>query len=465
MRAPARPRWLRSPDARWLLAIFVLALGVRLLTVAVIHPDPRDGRFDDSVWYDTSARHLAAGDGYVFDPTVWFVPDGTRLYPDESQLTPTAYWPPGYPVTLAAIYYVTDDSLWAGRMFNVLCGALTAVLVYAIARKLFGRTEAVIAGLLMALLPGHVYFTPLLMSETYFLFLMSATIAVFLYYVLDRERPPLLAVAGAGLLAGMTGMSRGEFAPFIGIMLLLMVLHLGLRRSLLPAAVLMIAVAALFVPWTIRNERTMGALIPGTTGAGIVALQGHDSLSEGIPSLNIPGRIENEYVSLPRKEREVKVNREALYRARTYAWDHKLDELRLLPRRMFGLFRSDEPAITWAQSTRPVYGEETAKRLINLNTWIFYGVVAFALLSWPLWWRTRDTKRLLVFAPVPFYMLMFGVIFIGDPRYHFGMYLPLVVFASTGLAVLWRMSQEAWRDATGGRSLGEILRTYGTPAP
>ena len=465
MHAPARPRWLRTPDARWLLAIFVLALGVRLLTVAVIHPDPRDGRFDDSVWYDTSARHLADGDGYVFDPTVWFASDNTRIYPDEEALTPTALWPPGYPVTLAAIYFVTDDSLWAGRMFNVLCGALTAVLVYAIARKLFGRTEAVIAGLLIALLPGHVYFTPLLMSETYFLFLMSATIAVFLYYVLDHERPPLVAVAGAGLLASMTGMSRGEFAPFAGIMLLLLVFHLGLRRSLLPAAVFTIAVASLFVPWTIRNQIQMGEAIPGTTGAGRVALQGHHPLSEGIPSLEIFGRIDHEYASLPRKERELKVNTEGLYRARTYAWDNKLEELRLLPRRMYGLFRSDESAITWGQSNKPVYNEETAKRLINLNTWIFYGVVAFALLSWPLWWRTRDTKRLLVFAPVPFYMLMFGVIFIGDPRYHFGMYLPIVVFASTGLAALWRMSQEAWHDASGGRSLGEILRTYGTPAP
>jgi 4-amino-4-deoxy-L-arabinose transferase-like glycosyltransferase len=465
MQALTKRRWYRSPDARWLLAIFIIAFSLRLVTVAVIHPNPRDGRFDDSVWYDTSAKHLAAGDGYVFDPTVWFASDGTRIYPDENQLSPTALWPPGYPVTLAAIYFVTDDSLWAARMFNVLTGALTAVLVYAIARKLFGLTEAAIAGLLMALFPGSIYFTPLLMSETYFLFLMTATIAVFLYFVLDRERPPLLAVSGGGLLAGMTGMSRGEFAPFVGIMLLLMLFHLGLRRSLLPAGALLLSVAILFVPWTIRNERTMGAFIPGTTGAGRVALQGHHPLSEGIPSLEIFGRIENEYANLGRTEREVKVNSEGLYRARTYAWDHKLDELRLLPRRMFGLFRSDESAITWAQSNKPVYGEETAKRLINLNTWIFYGTVGFALLSWPLWWRTRDTKRLLVFAPVPFYMLMFGVIFIGDPRYHFGMYTTLVVFASTGIAMVLRMTREQWREAMGGRTIGRLLRTYGTPAP
>lgn len=454
-------RWTASPTGRAVLGIFLLALALRLLTVAVIHPSPRDGRFDDSVWYDTSARHLAAGDGYVFDPTVWFASDGSPIYPGEEELSPTAIWPPGYPATLAVLYKASGDSLWAGRMFNVLCGALTAVLVYAIARKLFGNAEGVCAGVLMALFPGHIYFTPILMSETYFLFLMTATLAVFLYFVLDRERPTLRAVAASGLLAGLTAISRGEFMPFPAIMLLLLAFHVGVRRSLLPAAVLVVSVAAIFAPWAIRNKVQMGEWIVGTTGAGRVAIQGHHPLSEGIPSLEIFGRIDHEYATLPRKERELKVNSEGMYRARTYAWDHKLDELRLLPRRMYGLFRSDESAITWGQSNKPTYGEETAKRLINLCSFVFFGVIGFALISWPMWWSWRDTKRWLLFAPVPFYILTFGVIFIGDPRYHFGMYTSLIVLASPALALLWRLTAENLREVTGGRSLRAVLRLPG----
>ena len=93
---------------------------VRVLAVAYVHPDPRDGRYDDSVWYDTTARHLAAGDGYVFDPTVWKTADGTRIYPDENELSPTALWPPGYPLTLAVVYKVTGDSVNAARLLNIL---------------------------------------------------------------------------------------------------------------------------------------------------------------------------------------------------------------------------------------------------------------------------------------------------------------------------------------------------------
>src|SRR2546422_4722424 len=97
-------RLLGSADAKWLLAVFALAMLVRLVAVAYVHPNPRDGRFDDSVWYDTSARHLAAGDGYVFDPTVWKTADGSPVYPAEDKPTATALWPPGYPATLAVIY-------------------------------------------------------------------------------------------------------------------------------------------------------------------------------------------------------------------------------------------------------------------------------------------------------------------------------------------------------------------------
>ena len=95
------------------------SLVARVVAVAYVHPDPRDGRYDDSVWYDTSARHLAAGDGYVFDPNAWKTADGTPIYPDEYALSPTALWPPGYPITLAAIYKLTGDSLNAARLFNI----------------------------------------------------------------------------------------------------------------------------------------------------------------------------------------------------------------------------------------------------------------------------------------------------------------------------------------------------------
>ena len=36
--------WLATPEARWIVAIFVLAFMLRLAWVGVVHPSPRDGR-------------------------------------------------------------------------------------------------------------------------------------------------------------------------------------------------------------------------------------------------------------------------------------------------------------------------------------------------------------------------------------------------------------------------------------
>jgi hypothetical protein len=70
-----------------------------------------------------------------------------------------------------------------------------------------------------------------------------------------------------------------------------------------------------------------------------------------------------------------------------------------------------------------------------------------------------------VFGVVPFYIAVFGVLFIGDPRYHYGMYIPVAVFAAPGFALLWRLTGEHWASIAGERSLMSVLRRYGTPPP
>ena len=42
-------------------------------------------------------------------------------------------------------------------------------------------------------------------------------------------------------------------------------------------------------------------------------------------------------------------------------------------------------------------------------------------------------------------------------------YIPIAIFASTGLAALWRITAEQWAEVMSGRSLGAMLRTFGTP--
>jgi len=456
--------WYTSAAARWAFAIFAVAFVVRLGVVAYVHPNPRDGRYDDSVWYDTTARHLASSDGYVFDPTVWKAPDGSPIYPGEQKLTPTALWPPGYPATLAAIYAMTGDSLNAARLANVLFGAFTSVFVYLIARRLFDQAAAVFAGFALALLPSHALFTAVLLSETYFGFLLAGLLTLFIYFVLDRDRPNLPLIVGLGALTAFAGYVRGEFLAYGGVLALLMLIHYR-HRALKPIAAFAVGAALIVAPWAIRNQVQMGQVILGTTGSGRVMYQGHNAQSDGGPSLTAVGQLEAPFSRLGRTQIELQSNKEGARLAREWALSHKLRELELIPRRMYQLFRSDESGVTWIQSDKPWFSPQGADKLIRLSSFAFYGLIALALAGLPLWWRARDAKRWAVLALVPFYMLVFGVLFIGDPRYHYALYIPIVVFAGPALAALWSAVAAGWRDVASGRSLGEVLRTYGTPDP
>jgi len=450
--------WLRTPDARWLLAVFALALVVRVVVVSTITPNPRDGRFDDSVFYDDAARHLADGDGYVFDPVIWVTYDGKPVFAGESELTPTALWAPGYPLTLAALYAVSGDSVTVARFANALFGALTVALVFLIARRLFDLAAAVAAGAALALMPSHVLFTAILLSETYFGFLLAAVLAVCVYFVFGRERPHPGITFGLGVLAVFAGYVRGEFLAFGGVIALLM-LWQWRWRSLPALAALAVGALLVITPWTLRNWVVLGEPLVGTTGSGRTMYQGHNPEADGGPSLIAVGKVEAPFAGLPRDEIEVRSNKAASRQAREWAFDHKVKELDLVGRRMWQLFRSDEAGVTWLQSNNPWFSPKNRDRLIHESTAYFWGLAAIAVASAPLWWRRRDARRLVVFAVVPYYMLIFGVLFVGDPRYHYAMYMPLAVFGGAGIGAIGRISAAQWRGVFGERPPAAVLGT------
>jgi hypothetical protein len=193
--------------------------------------------------------------------------------------------------------------------------------------------------------------------------------------------------------------------------------------------------------------------------------QGHNEDTDGGPSLAAFWKLEDPYDGMDRMEIELEANRDGMSEAWDWAKDHKLKELELVGRRMYLLFKTDESAVTWINSNKEWWGRENTDKLVQLCTFAFYGLVAVALFSMPTWWRWRDARMWAVFGIVPFYMLMFGVLFIGDPRYHYAIYIPLAVFAGPGLALVWRVTAAHWRDVMGDRSLRSLLRLRGAPQP
>ena len=122
-------RAMAADERAFLVAIFLVALGLRLLYVTRIMSD---------------ANYLDAGaDGRVYDELGWSIANG-----DGIRSTFTASYPLlllGYVWFIAAVYAVVGHSYFTLTAVQSVLGSVACLLLYDIARALFGRLTAGIA--------------------------------------------------------------------------------------------------------------------------------------------------------------------------------------------------------------------------------------------------------------------------------------------------------------------------------
>ena len=210
----------------------------------------------DGHYYYFGAERIAQGLGYSED--VWI--DG------RPEWKPWVHYPVGYSALLGGLFTVFGSGGLVAPLFNALLGTVTAVVTYELARRGLSESRARVAGALVALHPGLIAQTALVMTET-----LAAC---------------LLVVAG---LCAVTAQDRGlRLLPFglaLGIATLvrpasLLLLPLGFvgRRWKVRALVVagLLALCGTFVvvlPWTLRNcQRLDGCALVSTNGGWNLAI-------------------------------------------------------------------------------------------------------------------------------------------------------------------------------------------------
>lgn len=148
---PARPAaGDGARGARGAALVFGLALAARLAVVA--WAAPRIPPAADGTFYHIIAGRIAQGLGYT-----WLWPDGA--------VTNAGHYPIGYPALVGLAYAIAGPKPGAAMVLNALIGALGVVAAYRLAERTGGRRVALAAGLLLALHPGLLSYTPALMTE------------------------------------------------------------------------------------------------------------------------------------------------------------------------------------------------------------------------------------------------------------------------------------------------------------
>lgn len=435
---------LTRTDIRWLVAILLVALVLRVLWTGAIQPDPRDGRFDDTVWYYGTATHLAAGDGYVF-PGDAFCEFGEGIGCDE--LPPTALWAPGYSVALAAVFQLPGDDIAAARALNIAAGLALVVLVYYLGRRLWSSRAGLIAAAIIAVFPSHIFFSSLVLAETLFTAMAMGLLCLALATTI-QARPSPVTVIGLGLAAGAVAMVRPEGIVFVAvIMLTWLVVWRSWRRLALSTALLVLGMALIFVPWTVRNAAQLDAVVVGTNGLGQVLIQAHSPEAGGEPDIYIATRVHGYYDEIPWPEREVTINREATKESISYALHNIPREFTLMPLRFAAFYRGDSGAIDWNQVEDGLGRRQLSDGAANVWGVIadsyYYAVLAVGLFGLAFWIRKSRGVHWLLWGPIVIYSLMWWFLFVGESRYHFPLLPLFALIAAIGLAA-W--SERWWPD-------------------
>lgn len=368
---------------------------------------------DDQAFYVRSAQYLAEGHGYrePFSESV------------------TARWPPGYPLVLSAIFAAVGPSLLAAQVLNVVLGAASVGLLYFLGARLFDRRVALIAAALLAFFPAQVYFSSLLMTEV---LVTAGLLALVWFLVVHLGRGHALTwrrLLIAGLAIGALALVRGEvllLAPMLGLYWL--VGHASWREAAARTGLLLCGAALLFIPWTVRNAVQLEAVVVATTGTGGALIQGHAEDAGGELNQKIYNELSVRYVDRPEPERQVAENATGIREALQFIITHPLDELRLIPAKVYFLFRDDPGGRTWAQLRRLGVDHEDVFR--KLGDSYYFVVLLLAVVGVAVSARELQRgERPLLLLVVGLWLFVYGFVYVGDGRYHFPLVPILCLFA------------------------------------
>lgn len=399
--------WLERGGARtdWLLiALFVLLRAAAILLDVV--------PTSDADWYYHRAVGVAAGQGYS---------EGG---------VPTAYWPPGWPLTMAALFWLLSPSVMVAKCFNLLCAGLAAWLTLDLARRLFdSRLVGRASVLLLALYPNSIGYVPLLLTETYYTTLLLAGC-----WVLVVSRRPAALVA-AGLVFGLASLVKAQ--TVVAVFFLFCLFALGDRslRGVVRSGVQMVAVlcvtVAVVAPWSLRNLEVFGKPVFISTNGGLTLLTGNNPSARGGFTPEDPL-----VTSIPRSvANQIEVDAEAKRRGVEWIRENPGRFVALVPLKVFRLWGPDGESEWGYQGGFAGYERYQALfRGLRLANQAYY----VALIAAFLWGTVLLVRRVaagtagaLTLLPLALclYPTLIAMVFSGQSRFHAPI-MPFVIMAA-----------------------------------
>jgi tetratricopeptide (TPR) repeat protein len=270
-RIALRDRWTLT-----LLAVFLLALAVRLAALLELRGDP---------W-----NEILLGDAAHFD--AW----GRRLAAGQSDSGTVFFQAPLYPYLLGAIYRLFGHMPDLVRLLQCTGGALAAMLIAASTRRLATPRAAILAGVFAALYVPAIWYD-LQIEKTSLSLTLTAALLWFLVAPAGSVagRRALASAFGAGVAIGALALLRENALVLIVPLGLALARTAPAGRRLRHLAMLAAGLVACLLPVALHNLRAGGTPLPTTANAGVNFWIGNGAGANGQYRELVPGRGHPDY--------------------------------------------------------------------------------------------------------------------------------------------------------------------------
>jgi 4-amino-4-deoxy-L-arabinose transferase-like glycosyltransferase len=205
----------------------------------------------DGHYYHFGAQRIAAGLGYSEDVVV-----GGHLV-----WKPWCHYPVGYSALLGAIYKVFGSGLVVAPVANAVIGTLLVVVTHRVARYYLSENRARVAGALVALYPGLIVYSALVMTEPLAALLIMSALLCALHWSKNW-----VGALSAGAVLGLAVLVRP--ASLLAAPLIALVQPRPVWKALARGAVATALSFVVVLPWTIRNCRVMDRCALVSTNGG-----------------------------------------------------------------------------------------------------------------------------------------------------------------------------------------------------
>ena len=371
----------------------------------------------DARAYDLIAQNIASGNGYRESLNVPTLEDNSILRVG-----------PGFEIFLAMIFFIFGHYYIAVWIIQAVLHALTAFLVFIIARKIFfGHKERDIIGFISALFiglsPDLITISGMLMAETLGVFLVALTLFMF-FKSLDGERISYLGTFITGAVFGMATLAR---TPAM-LLFLPIAAYFLVKNRIRHLIIFGVTALLVFSPWIIRNYIVYQTFIPTNLAYGIDLAAGNHSGASG--ELEPYSRNDEVIAQYGKIAGTRQLTKEAI----SFIFNNPGEFLKITANRISIYFSFARPTGFW-------FHLSGISQMATLALSSIYSALLFIFGFLGIWFYLNnkasygDRALWLLYMAI---MMPLTVIFIMvETRYRFLIYPPLSIFAGIGVSALF----------------------------